>query len=162
MIRQAKPEDLPYIIELYGIAREYMRKNGNDSQWGNDYPGESLLKEDIGENQLYLLLKGGEIHGVFAFIFGADPCYEYIENGSWPNNKPYAAIHRIASDGKVKGVFEKCLNFCKEQTDELRIDTHENNRIMQYLIEKNGFKKCGIVYMNDGSPRIAYQYSKDS
>lgn len=139
-----------------------MRKNGNDSQWGNNYPSKSLLKEDIGKKQLYLFLEDGEIHGVFALIFGADPSYEYIENGSWQNDKPYGAIHRIASDGRVKGVFEKCLIFCKEQTDELRIDTHEDNRIMQYLIEKNGFKKCGIVYMSDGSPRIAYQYSKSN
>ena len=30
---------------------------------------------------------------------------------------------------------------------------------MQHLIERSGFTRCGIVYMEDGSPRIAYQLS---
>jgi len=28
---------------------------------------------------------------------------------------------------------------------------------MQHVIEKNGFKKCGIIYVKDGSERIAYE-----
>lgn len=28
---------------------------------------------------------------------------------------------------------------------------------MQHKIEKNGFTRCGIIYITDGSPRIAYQ-----
>ena len=32
---------------------------------------------------------------------------------------------------------------------------------MQKQIEKNGFKKCGTIYVRDGSPRIAYQWVKE-
>ena len=39
----------------------------------------------------------------------------------------------------------------------LRIDTHENNKVMQHLILKNGFEKCGIIYVDDGSPRVAFE-----
>lgn len=39
----------------------------------------------------------------------------------------------------------------------MRIDTHENNKVMQHLIKKNGFQECGIIYVEDGSPRIAYE-----
>lgn len=28
---------------------------------------------------------------------------------------------------------------------------------MQHLLDKNGFKYCGIVYVEDGTERIAYQ-----
>ena len=28
---------------------------------------------------------------------------------------------------------------------------------MQQLLELNGFRRCGIIYVRDGSPRIAYQ-----
>jgi hypothetical protein len=28
---------------------------------------------------------------------------------------------------------------------------------MQHLLEKNDYTKCGIIYVDDGSPRIAYQ-----
>ena len=27
------------------------------------------------------------------------------------------------------------------------------------LIEKSGFKKCGIIHVRDGSPRIAYHWT---
>jgi RimJ/RimL family protein N-acetyltransferase len=43
------------------------------------------------------------------------------------------------------------------QIPNIRIDTHRDNAIMQHLLEKNGFVKCGIIYVEDGSPRIAYQ-----
>ena len=32
---------------------------------------------------------------------------------------------------------------------------------MQHLIEKNGFQRCGIIYVEDGSPRIAYEKIKE-
>ena len=39
----------------------------------------------------------------------------------------------------------------------IRIDTHEKNVSMRRMVEKNGFKKTGIIYVKDGSPRYAYQ-----
>ena len=42
----------------------------------------------------------------------------------------------------------------------MRIDTHEDNKIMQHLIEKNGFSKRGIIFKDDGSPRVAFEYVK--
>ena len=33
---------------------------------------------------------------------------------------------------------------------------------MQHLIEKNGFKRCGIIHIADGSPRIAYERTGES
>jgi len=31
---------------------------------------------------------------------------------------------------------------------------------MQRLLEKNGFVYCGIIFLADGSPRLAYQRIK--
>ena len=39
----------------------------------------------------------------------------------------------------------------------VRADTHADNKIMQHLLEENGFTKCGIIHVEDGTPRIAYQ-----
>ena len=36
-------------------------------------------------------------------------------------------------------------------------DTHADNAVMQRLLEGAGFVRCGIIYTDDGSPRIAYQ-----
>ena len=50
------------------------------------------------------------------------------------------------------------MDFCQKITTHIRIDTHEDNIVMQKAIAKNGFHKCGIIYTDDGSPRIAYEY----
>ena len=47
MIRKAKLEDLEDILNIYHYAREYMKKNGNSTQWGNIHPAQSLIEEDI-------------------------------------------------------------------------------------------------------------------
>ena len=37
------------------------------------------------------------------------------------------------------------------------MDTHEDNISMQRLLEKNNFKYCGIIYLEDGNKRIAFE-----
>lgn len=156
-IRKAKLGDLDRILEIYAYARTFMAETGNPTQWGDGYPKRDLLVEDIKKEQLFVIEKEGQIHGVFAFIIGEDPTYEIIEEGAWLNDRPYGTIHRIAGDGRVKGLLRICVQYCKQQVDTLRIDTHHDNKVMQGTIEKNGFQRCGIIYSVDGSPRIAYQ-----
>lgn len=157
-IRKALPEDLNSILKIYETAREYMRKSGNPTQWGTNKPSEELLVDDIRKGELYVGEgDDGNVHFVFAFILGEDPTYSYIENGKWLSDAPYGTIHRIASDGMVSGVVKTAVDFCKKTTANLRIDTHENNKTMQHVVEKLGFIKCGIIYIDDGTPRIAYQ-----
>ena len=38
----------------------------------------------------------------------------------------------------------------------IRIDTHEDNYVMQNALAKQGFRRCGIIYVEDGTTRIAY------
>ncbi|MDL2225747.1 N-acetyltransferase [Eubacteriales bacterium OttesenSCG-928-M02] len=159
MIRHATRDDFPAIKNVYNIAKKQMRQAGNTVQWQGDYPSYDMMAADMAAGALYVLEQDGRIHGAFVFLMGEDPTYAYIENGAWPNDAPYGTIHRIASDGTIKGVFQSCLSHCKTLSDHIRIDTHESNKAMQYLIEKSGFVKCGIIYVADGTPRIAYQYS---
>ena len=157
-IRTALPDDLPSILRVYEIAREYMRQSGNPDQWGTSKPRKELLVEDIRKGELFVGEdEKGEIRFVFAFILGADPTYSYIEDGAWLSDAPYGTIHRIASDGTVSGVVKTAVEFCKKTISNIRIDTHEKNTTMQHVVEKLGFQKCGIIYIDDGTPRIAYQ-----
>lgn len=159
-IRKAVIQDIDNIQEIYKKAREYMKNTGNSGQWGNTHPPLEMLIEDIRVGQLYVgVFDDNEIHCVFAFLEGIDKTYLKID-GSWLNNDEYMTIHRIASDGKYRGVFGKCMDYCKEKCNNLRIDTHENNKTMQHVLEKCGFIRCGIIYLEDGDPRIAYQYVK--
>ena len=114
-----------------------------------------LLQQDIAEGNLYVVTAGDTIHGVFFFLIGPDPTYSYIENGAWHADRPYGTIHRIAGDGSG-GILRAAVEFGKQRTDYLRIDTHEDNSVMQRAVEKQGFRRCGIIYLADGSPRIAY------
>ena len=154
-IRKATPRDLPRIREIYEMARQFMRKNGNHSQWKGDEP-EALIEGDICQGNLYVL-EEADIHAVFAFIIGEDPTYLEIEEGSWKSEEPYAAVHRVASDGTVQGVLGHVMDYCSAQVPHLRIDTHTDNKVMQHVLEKYGFVSCGIVHVPDGSPRIAYE-----
>ena len=163
MIRLAETKDLDAIIQVYTAARAYMAASGNPHQWGDTgYPHRELLEEDIEKRRLYVIEENGAVHAVFAFMFGDDPTYGCIEDGQWPNQKPYGTIHRIASDGQIKGMFTKAFDFCRSRIDEIRIDTHHDNKTMQHVVTKHGFKRCGIIYLENGAPRIAYQYSKEA
>ena len=155
-IRKATPRDLPRIREIYEMARQFMRKNGNHSQWGQGDEPEALIEEDICQGNLYVL-EEADIYAVFAFIIGEDPTYLEIEEGNWKSEEPYAAVHRVASDGTVQGVLGHVMDYCSAQVPHLRIDTHADNKVMQHVLEKYGFVSCGIVHVPDGSPRIAYE-----
>lgn len=158
-IRKAKPEDLDAIMAVYDIARAFMRQTGNQNQWINGYPSREMLTDDITAGNCYVEAEGGAVHGVFVCIAGPDPTYGYIEGGQWLNDQPYAAVHRVGSDGTVPGFLGRCIEFCKGICPDLRIDTHEDNLVMQHLMKKHGFSRCGRIYIEDGSPRIAYQWA---
>ena len=159
-IRNATVADIPEIMRICDSARNYMRANGNKAQWINGYPSEELWRDDIAKKQCFVCEEKNHLCAVFAFILGKDPTYQYIENGQWKNDLPYGTIHRLGSDGTCSGIMEKCKAFALSHISELRADTHEDNKTMQSVLERNGFEKCGIIYIEDGSPRIAYQFSR--
>jgi hypothetical protein len=157
MIRLAEKKDLNTIQDIFNKAKIFMRNDGNMHQWNGNYPSDEILLNDISNNNLYVCYNDDLIYGVFYFYIGVDETYNYIE-GSWPNNEEYGTIHRIASNGLRRGVFEEVLSFAKIKISNIRIDTHEDNKFMREKLNKNNFKYCGIIYINDGSPRRAYQY----
>ena len=156
-IRKAQWDDLNRIEEIFSYARKFMKENGNPEQWKDDKPSMDKVKEDIRNGDFYVVESDGKAVAVFAFPIGIDPTYLYIEDGQWLDDAPYGTIHRIASDGTVKGIFETALHFVERFHVDIRIDTHKDNKVMQHVIEKNGFHKCGIIFIEDGSERLAYQ-----
>jgi predicted GNAT family N-acyltransferase len=49
------------------------------------------------------------------------------------------------------------MQWAASHADNVRIDTHENNYVMQNMLKKNGFVHCGTIYLEDGQPRMAFQ-----
>lgn len=156
-IRKAKVEEFDDIKIIYLRAREFMIKEGNLTQWANtDQILDKVLK-DIKSENCYVCIESDCILGVFCFFIGVEPTYNKIYDGEWPNNKPYGFIHRIAVAVHQKGVATKCIKWCLEQYPNVRIDTHKDNVPMQKTVLKLGFKYCGIIKLEDGAERLAYQ-----
>lgn len=155
-IRKSKREDLPRILELYENARNFMAQHGNASQWGKTFPPAELIENDIAAGKSYVCLDDGKIVATFYFAVEADPTYAKI-NGAWLNDLPYGVVHRIASDGVTKGTGTFCLNWALGKINNIKIDTHRDNLPMQKLLEKLGFVRCGIITIEDGTERIAFQ-----
>lgn len=157
-IRQSRPEDLEEMLRIYAIARQFMAEQGNPHQWGDEgYPAVELLEEDIREQRSYICEEDGEIVGTFCYWIGEEPSYREIREGEWLNDQSYGVIHRIASDGRVKGIGSAVVDWCLNRHKNLRIDTHEKNRVMQNLFQKKGFTYCGKITVDDGTERFAYQ-----
>ncbi|MDY3224342.1 MAG: GNAT family protein [Candidatus Faecousia sp.] len=157
VVRPARRSDLRRIEEIYAYARAFMAENGNPNQWGTTHPPVGQLKQDIENRNLFVITDGEVIHGVFFFWIGDDPTYARIDGGTWRSSSPYGTIHRIAGDGSG-GILKAAVEFGKKKINHLRIDTHEDNHIMQNAVTKLGFQRRGIIYLADGDPRIAYDW----
>ena len=161
-IRKSKPEDLPRLMEIFAHARSFMVSTGNPDQWAEDYPGRELLLKDIGSSDSYVVQAGSAVVATFVLRAGDDPTYRVIYDGEWPDDGPYATIHRIASDGSRKGILHLVMKFALERFTSIRIDTHRDNRVMRAAILREGFRYCGIIRCWNGTERLAYQYGPAS
>lgn len=156
-IRLAQEMDLPQIQNIYALARQFMVENRNPDQWGTTYPQESILRNDLDQNHLYVCEDEDVIVGVFCYFVGIEPDYLEIFDGNWCNDLPYGVVHRLAACGKRRGIASHCLEYAFSQCGNLRIDTHRDNIPMQRLLAKSGYHRCGIIHCSHGGDRIAYQ-----
>lgn len=156
-IRKTTLNDMNIILDLYEQSRKFMALNGNSNQWIDNYPQRSLLEEDIESGHSYVCVDDDKIVGTFFYIEGNDLTYAKIYEGHWLNDKLYGVVHRLASAQGKRGVATFCMNWCFDQCKNIRIDTHIDNIPMQNLLNKNGYTKCGIIYISNGDERIAFQ-----
>ena len=182
VIRQATPADIPALRPVFEAAKAIMRADGNHDQWSAPgFPDDSLLLRDIargggfvieislrdplglGRNDKTIVISSEAEGGVeksivayFALLPSPEPTYDIID-GAWLTDGPYGVIHRMASYPEVHGIFSTIIDYATSRFAHLRIDTHRDNRIMQHLIEKHGFTYCGIIWLEDGAERLAYE-----
>ena len=156
-IRKTTEKDLERIMEIYAYARKFMADHGNPDQWGPDsWPPEELIRDDIRAGKSYVCVNDGDrVVGTFFYDYGSDvdPTYCVIEDGAWKDDSDYGVIHRIAGDGSEKGIGTFCLNWAFDRCGHMRIDTHEDNVVMQNLLEKLGI----IRVERNNEPRLAYE-----
>ncbi len=163
-IRKTKLEDIESILTIVEAGRTYLASLGS-VQWQNGYPNRASFEEDIKNGESYVLVDDDRDHvlGCMALSFREEKTYNVID-GAWLTNEAYGVIHRIAIDSsqKGKGLAEKFLEFSERKAIDnnvfsIKIDTHEKNSSMIKLIEKNDFKYCGVIIVNDGTQRVAFE-----
>lgn len=160
-IRQATRRDLPVVMGLLDMGRARMRAEGNQNQWPAGVPSEEKVRRDIDAKRSFLRLVDGKAVGTFCLLETPDPNYAQID-GAWLNAEPYFTLHRVAGDPSVPGLARIMFQFAEEQARRsgvrnLRIDTHKDNIGMQRVLAKAGFVHCGVILLENGDPREAFQ-----
>jgi len=154
LIRPSTVADIPLILNMLEYSRSLMRADGNMTQWVG-YPTREDVLDDIARGVSYLI---GE-QGTVAMVPGIEPTYAYIDHGRWiDTTTPYTTLHRMAKAPGTHGIADIAFSLAKQRYAHLRVDTHATNRAMRHLLDKEGFVYCGIIYMPDGSPRVAYEW----
>ena len=156
-VKKASIADLSVVMDFIEQGKAKMIKAGNPNQWSASYPAESTIKRDIAQGDCYLIHECGKPIATFVAKDGPEPNYHHIDNGSWLDDQPYYVIHRVASVEGVHGVMADIIKYCSALTSSIRIDTHADNRPMQTSLSRLGFVYCGIIYVENGDSRQAYQ-----
>lgn len=163
ILRKSVTEDIPAILEIVRDAQEALHNLGID-QWQNGYPSVSVIENDIAAGNSYVLVRDDEIVATAAVLFSGEPTYADIHNGEWITDHEYAVVHRLAVKQQYKqaGTASYLMDNIEEIVIDygmrsIRIDTHEGNVPMHGLLQKKGYKVCGIIYLADGNQRVALE-----
>lgn len=160
ILRKTKITDVPRVMDIINQAKTYFKNSGID-QWQDGYPCNVSIETDIANDEAYVLEDNGQILGTCMVTIQGEPTYRKID-GQWKTSKDYVCVHRIAVDPQYKGkglasIMLDQVVAMYPQYHSLRMDTHENNLSMQRLLLKYGFEFCGIITLQSGALRRAYE-----
>jgi hypothetical protein len=69
-----------------------------------------------------------------------------------------AVTNEFRKKGIAKFIFEQCeQQLLQNNIMSMRIDTHEDNLVMQSLLKKLKYLYCGVIYLDNGDKRLAYE-----
>lgn len=160
-----KKDNLNSIMAIVNDAQNYLASLNID-QWQDGYPDEEVILNDISNHESFIVEnESKEIVGTTMFTTRPEPTYTNID-GSWltERNTKYGVIHRMAVRNKCRklGIAKFIFSACEQKLKDseiisMKIDTHEDNKGMQGLLKKLGYTYCGIIYLDDGDKRLAFE-----
>lgn len=163
MFRKARENDLIGIMNVIKEAIEYLKEQGVD-QWQDGYPNENNILADIKTSESYVFELSGEIVATGYLSFEEEETYRIIDKGQWLSGEPYGVLHRTAVSKKARNTsiakkfFEEFEQLVKDKNiKSIKIDTHGENIPMQKFLKKLGYIYCGIIYLEDGRERVAFE-----
>jgi len=168
-IRHARPADLEEILRITESGRQYLQDQGL-SQWQDGFgPNRDSVETAIQTGQGYVLLFQDHLAGYGSLIPGPDGSPPLTE-GQWAGAyDTYAAIHQVAISPahRGRGLAARFMGDMVTAASalgyqDIRIDTHRGNLIMQKTILRAGFTYRGVMHLPipDGE-RLAYQIILD-
>ncbi len=164
LLRKATMDEAKLCYQCIEDAREYHNSMGF-VQWHPGYPTLATIGDDIKASIGYVFEEENEIYGYCCIIIGNEPAYQVID-GKWKTDRPYAVVHRMAfsRNARGKGLSAKAIelikNFCIENGIEaIRVDTQDENKVMQHILLREGFEYCGLITF-DGGLKLAYEWDR--
>jgi GNAT superfamily N-acetyltransferase len=165
-VRVANESDLDEIMVIIEAAKEFIHSQGIH-QWVNGYPSSDVILDDIKSGRSYVLVDedNGAIMATSFISFDGESTYDKIYEGEWSEeNAEFCVIHRVAVNssyrrsGMANAMFEYAAKLCRERGCKyLRADTHRDNLKMQGAMKKGGFFYRGIIYLENGHERFAFE-----
>ena len=168
-VRQARIEDLDKITEIFADGQEFLKKQGLP-QWQDGHgPTRPMAEADIQKGHGFVLIFQGQVAGYAALVPSPDGSPPLSE-GEWAGGYDrHLVIHRVAITRNLRGqglsrqflrdtiLAARILGF-----QDLRIDTHPGNAIMQKISGQVGFIYRGTMDLPiPHGERLAYQIILD-
>lgn len=162
-LEKAQISHIDEIMQCIWDAQKYLANLGVD-QWQDGYPEEEIISNDINNKNAFVLMAEAQVAAYSMFSTEGDNSYNEIK-GKWlTNSDEYGVIHRMAVNAKYRGTgcafyffkeFEQKLAYSNIKS--MRIDTHRDNRAMQNLLQRLNYEYCGIIQLERGGERLAYE-----
>ena len=156
----AKEENVELCYEIIEAGRRFQQEQGF-TQWTNDYPNQTVIMQEKKKKKGFVIKVEGIIAGYMCIDFDGEPAYSDID-GKWQTEERYAVVHRMAFSQQYRGIGLADITWrliedfcCQNRIYYIRVDTDTSNKRMQHILEKNGFKQCGVIVFQ-GSGKFAY------
>ena len=163
-LRLAQQHEAGICYQCIEDARAYHKSLGFE-QWHPDYPTRQTIFDDIAQGIGYAFTDDTGVIGYCCIVIGDEPAYHEID-GAWKTDRPYAVVHRMAFNRRARGsglsheAFQHIEDYClMHRIDAIRLDTQEENKVMQHILGREGFEYCGMVQF-DGGPKLAYEWDR--
>jgi RimJ/RimL family protein N-acetyltransferase len=159
-LRHAAPGEEAFAMDIIDMGKAFLKAQNID-QWQSGYPDYACIERDIQNQKGYFLIEGEELLGYLCIDYDGEPAYEGL-NGAWNTDKPYVVVHRMAFSDHARGknISSAAFALVEELSRNkgilsFRVDTDQDNKIMQHVLKKNGFSYTGTIWF-DNSTKIAF------
>ena len=147
----AKQEHLTALCAITEDAKAQLKRMGVD-QWQHGYPNRARIVQDVADGVGYVIEEEDRVVAYGAVIFTGEEAYRAIEGRWLTEEENYVVVHRMCVAEEVVGrgfgrrVMEAVEEMARGRVQSFRVDTHADNRVMQALLPRLGFTRCGIIY----------------